>query len=135
MVCQLIATELPFVPPRADCDIVLPLLHLSGDLKFNERDNFAISFVEETQEWSVDKVTDGGGFKESMRPACNTGALVSRQHWYNREGYFHRSLALHLTVPGSGGRFIYALPYDGLSRYETDVEELARKRGAVLKNV
>jgi hypothetical protein len=95
---------------------------VSRDLKFNEHDNFSISFVEDTQEWSVDKATDGGGFKENKHPAT--------QFWCSNLGGNNRRVQ-HLILRGSGGRFTYALPCVDSVNYMMLGGEEPRKRGEV----
>jgi hypothetical protein len=92
-------------------------------MRFNEQDNFVICFVEETQKWSLDKVTSGGGFKENKHH-------VSQNCLVRDDGATPR--VSHLSVPVSGGRFIYELPYVRPSIYQACwLRKEPLKRGAV----
>jgi hypothetical protein len=106
---------------RADCHIVLPLSHVSGDLKFNEWDKFIIEFRRETQEWSMAVVVNDimrGGFKKIVHPANSRSSMDRGKE--------------HLTLPPSGGCFTYALRYVSSLSYLADYGETSWwKRGAV----
>jgi hypothetical protein len=109
--------NLPLFLVPVDCDIVLPLSHVSIDLKFNQQDNFIIRFVEETQEWSIDAVRQdnehGGTFKSGSHSNASVAATM-------------RESSSHLTVPNFGGWFTYALPAF------LDPKLQHKQRGAVL---